>query len=36
MYRGWIILPDNPIGNTIVIECNLFLKGKHTDDSFNV
>lgn len=34
MYYGWITLPED-IGGKIVIECEIFLKDKDKDGTYN-
>ena len=34
MYRGWIILPAD-IGGKIIIECEIFLRNKKEDGSYD-
>lgn len=36
MYEGWIVLPPSPLGGQIVVECELFLKVKHPNGSYDV
>lgn len=38
MYYGWIILPEKEpkLAGKIISECDLFLKEKDTDGSYNV
>jgi hypothetical protein len=36
IYTGWIILPDESgLASKIVIECEIFLKDKGADGSYN-
>ncbi|KKM82185.1 hypothetical protein LCGC14_1322100 [marine sediment metagenome] len=36
MYTGWIRPPEDERGGKIIVECNLFLKNKQPDSSYDV
>ena len=36
MWYGWIRLPEDELGGKIVVECDLFLKDKQPDGSYDV